>query len=184
MRNMHGTFCHDRREVRTRKSMLNFRQQYSHQVWVPAIPSWEKEFCQTIGLFTWGNFLEAKRETIRSPGKIIDWDDSAAKDAFDHAKSAFFAKKFNIDLPNNHAANYPIPGPDSYIDEIKWHDDGVSLDNELELSRAASDDDQKEDGYDHPAIDLSMIKPTGWIDDNDQVYFSSGKVLAGLVIGY
>ncbi|GER40771.1 3-bisphosphoglycerate-dependent phosphoglyceratemutase [Striga asiatica] len=184
MRNMYGTFYHDRGEVRGRKSS-NFRKQYSHKVWVPAIPSWEKEFCQTIGLFTWENFLKAKRESIHSPGKIIDWDDSAAKDAFDHAKNAFFAKKFNIEHPNQ-ATNYPIPGPDLYIDKIKWDDDGVSPDNEFELSRAASDDDEEEeeDGFDHSAIDVNMIKPTGWIDDNDQVYFSSGKVLVGLVIGY
>ncbi|KAI3450005.1 hypothetical protein Pfo_006670 [Paulownia fortunei] len=153
----------------------NSRKQFSQWVWMPAVPSWEKEFCYKIGSFTWENFLEAKKKT-RFAEKIIDWNDSAAEAAFHNAKNLFFARINGLST-----ADYSLPGPDLYIDEIDWDDHELNpevLHEILELARVESDGDEE----DHYRIPVQDMKPTGWEDDVE-VYFSSGKVLTGLIVG-
>ncbi|KAL3621987.1 hypothetical protein CASFOL_034183 [Castilleja foliolosa] len=101
--------------------MHHSRKQVSNGVCVPDIPLWEKEFCYEIGSFTWKHFLDAKKNAIDySSEKIMEWDDSAAEEAFHNAKKMFYAEKFNWPSVISGVNDY---SPDLYIDEIKWDDD-------------------------------------------------------------
>lgn len=55
------------------------------------IPCWEKEFCYKIGSFEWERFLEAKRN-VQHYSNIMEWNDSAGKQAFRIAKRRFYAQ--------------------------------------------------------------------------------------------
>ncbi|KAK6141532.1 hypothetical protein DH2020_024724 [Rehmannia glutinosa] len=155
---------------------------------VPAIPSWEKEFCYKIGLFKWENFLEAKKNTWLDE-KVMDWNDSAAKEAFDNAKNMFFANINNNGRLSQEKANTTynsqLPSPDLYIDEINWDDDGDHQVNQeilREIEMASVKDLQMCSNI--PILDMKPTA-TGWEDDDgvEKVYFSSGKVLTGLIVG-
>ncbi|KAL6503017.1 hypothetical protein OROHE_024185 [Orobanche hederae] len=102
------------------------RKKPSHnRVWVPAIPSWEKDFCNKIGLFKWEDFIEAKKST-RFDNKIMEWNDAEAKAAFHRAKSRFYAKINNLPYPDHDES---ISGPDLYIDNIDWEHDNEEITN-------------------------------------------------------
>ncbi|KAG8370997.1 hypothetical protein BUALT_Bualt13G0041300 [Buddleja alternifolia] len=184
-----GRFDHHgrRRQAVYRKKkrspcMQPSRKQKSNMVWMPAVPSWEKEFCYKIGSFTWENFLEAKKATIFGE-KVFEWDDSAAKEAFDSAKNRFFAQINGLPIPDE-----SDPNPDLYIDEIDSEAETDSeLLHELELAKEYVSVDQEEENRneyvpDWYHIPIEDIKPTGWDIEDEE--FSGGKVLTGLVIGY
>lgn len=153
-------------------------------VWVPAIPSWEKEFCYKMGSFnTWKDFLNAKEQT-RYADKILEWDDSAAEDAFINAKKLFFARINNDD---HHHHDSPLHDPDLYTDQISWDDDPDDDDQvksellrELESAAAAR---KCEDEHDEEVcrIEIQDIKATGW--EQEQVYFATDKCKTGLIVG-
>ncbi|KAH6819684.1 hypothetical protein C2S51_003287 [Perilla frutescens var. frutescens] len=139
-------------------------------VWVPKIASWEKEFCYKVGLFTWENFLECKKQTRSfSHNKILEWDDSAAEEAFHRSKNRFLAMITNP----AHACEDDDSSPDLYIDEINWDDE---------------DEGEDKPGLEQPLILKSdryeNIKPTGWEWDCKVEEFSPGKILTGQIIGY
>ncbi|KAF4361090.1 hypothetical protein F8388_016899 [Cannabis sativa] len=46
---------------------------------------------------------------------VVDWNDSAVKEAFDNAKKRFWAELNGFDC------DIPMPDPDSYIDEVDWN---------------------------------------------------------------
>jgi hypothetical protein len=87
------------------------------------VPLWEKKFCASIGSVPWGKLIEVKRYMCLHPN-VVNWDDSAAKEAFNNAKNRFWAE-IN-DIP----CDIPLPDPSIYIDDIDWN---ASVDTELYL---------------------------------------------------
>lgn len=57
----------------------------------------------TIGLVPWENYI-----------RIMQWDDSAAAEAFNNAKMRYWG------YCNGFPCSIPLPNPDAYIDEIDW----------------------------------------------------------------
>lgn len=91
------------------------------------MPAWEKKFCASVGSISWGKLLEGKRY-MSLHDNVLKWDDSAGKEAFDNAKSRFWAE-FN-GLP----CDIPLPDPNIYIDNVDW-DSGVDPELILDLER-------------------------------------------------
>ncbi|KAF8043886.1 hypothetical protein BT93_A2010 [Corymbia citriodora subsp. variegata] len=81
--------------------------------WRPAVPSWEKEFCRSVGSIPWKKLLEAKRYMCIYD-KVLKWNDSAVQEAFHNAKERFWAKINGI------PCNIALPDPNLYIDEVDW----------------------------------------------------------------
>ncbi|KZV39822.1 hypothetical protein F511_27825 [Dorcoceras hygrometricum] len=153
------------------------------------VPSWEKQFCLKIGLFKWKDFLDAKKYSqYFGPSKIQDWDDSAAEEAFNHAKRRFFARcggsqphRAEEDAEDDDES---MMDPDLYIDEIDWDDDGQvdpDLFNELESAKLLRNYDNVEYHADPDPIQIQDIKPTGW--DIEVESLSQSNVLTGLIVG-
>ncbi|KAF8043887.1 hypothetical protein BT93_A2011 [Corymbia citriodora subsp. variegata] len=89
--------------------------------WRPAVPSWEKEFCRSVGSVPWKKLLEAKRY-MYIYDKVLKWNDLAVKEAFDNAKERFWAKINGI------PCYIALPDPNLYIDEVDW---AAEVDHEL-----------------------------------------------------
>lgn len=125
----------------------------------PAVPRWEKLFCSSVSSITWERIVETKKYMCKY-NNIVSWDDSAAKEAFDNAKSRFWA-----DI-NGLPCNIPFPDPDMYIDDIDWNS---SVDPELllDLDNVTTFPSQEESNKgvvifgDAPLLDQS-IPCSGW----------------------
>lgn len=76
-----------------------------------AVPSWEKRFCTSVCLIPWGRIVGAKI-TLGAYKNIAEWDDSAAFEAFQNAKSRYWA------YINNLPCDIPLPDPDMYIEKV------------------------------------------------------------------
>ncbi|KAG8362715.1 hypothetical protein BUALT_BualtUnG0048500 [Buddleja alternifolia] len=81
--------------------------------WQPTMPSWEKEFCRTVGSLDWETLLQMKK-FMHLYDNVIKWNDSAGEEAFSNAKKRFWAEI------NGLSCDIPLPDPDLYIDEINW----------------------------------------------------------------
>lgn len=57
----------------------------------------------------------AAQKSIYCHENILNWDDSAAKDALLHAQERFYY------MINNLPCEHPLPDPDMYIDNIDWN---------------------------------------------------------------
>ncbi|GLJ20173.1 hypothetical protein SUGI_0366250 [Cryptomeria japonica] len=82
-------------------------------IWVPSIPSWEKEFCEKSISLSWKEICEVKKYTLTFP-EIEKWDDSAAEETFHLAKRRYFAKI------NGTPCDIPEVDPNAYIDDVDW----------------------------------------------------------------
>lgn len=91
--------------------------------WHSTVPSWEKKFCASVGSVPWGKLLESKKYMYLHDN-VVNWDDSAVKEAFDNAKTRFWAEI------NGLPCNISLPDPDIYIDDVDWNS---SADPELLL---------------------------------------------------
>lgn len=80
------------------------------KVWKPTVPSWEKEYCESVGL-PWKELCKAK-EYISCYDSVLNWNDSAGEEAFHLAKERYWAKY------NGHSCHFPPSDPDIYIDVI------------------------------------------------------------------
>lgn len=103
--------------------------------WRPTVPSWEKEFCSSVGLVSWTKLLEAKR-FMHLHNNIVKWNDSAGEEAFSNAKMRFYAKI------NRLPCDISLPDPNKYIDEIDWDsaiDPSLLSDLEHEQSKDVED---------------------------------------------
>ncbi|KAM7493812.1 hypothetical protein LguiB_028421 [Lonicera macranthoides] len=147
------------------------------EVWVPKIPAWEKEFCLKIGLFKWEAFVEAKK-FVHLETKIINWDDSAGKKAFDNAKSRFYAQI------NKLPCEIPLPDPDMYIDNLDSSSHAATYEDdtsEIEESDEESNVEMNDSKY--PAeVAIEDIKATGW-DGWDEEKYEQGNPLTGMIVG-
>ncbi|GLJ40677.1 hypothetical protein SUGI_0839910 [Cryptomeria japonica] len=82
-------------------------------MWIPVVPSWEKEFCKHSVSLPWKEFCEVKKYTNLFP-EIENWNDSAAEEAFHLAKSRYFAQI------NGTPCDIPEVDPNVYIDVVDW----------------------------------------------------------------
>lgn len=94
----------------------------STKVWKPTIPSWEKEYCDSVGL-PWKELCKAKEYTICYES-VLNWNDSAGEEAFHLAKKRYWAKY------TGRPCHFPPPDPDIYIDTIDFDTEQL-LDSDL-----------------------------------------------------
>ncbi|XP_060168929.1 uncharacterized protein LOC132599644 [Lycium barbarum] len=149
-------------------------------VWTSAIPAWEKEFCLKIGSFTWDNFLNCKNYTYHFEN-ILNWNDLAAEEAFQHPKNRFYVEFHNFPFVETFKLD-----PNLYIEEIDWNSEiDPELLEELELALMQEEQGEGDENlipsylrrtYDIP---IEEIIPTGWDDDS----FDKWNVLTGLIVG-
>ena len=85
----------------------------------PPKDSWEEHLNLSVGQELWEQLTDSDSKcNIYLYKNVARWNDSAAKEAFDDAKTRFLAKIKNV------PCNVPSPDPDAYIDEIDWSDSG------------------------------------------------------------
>ncbi|EXB93952.1 hypothetical protein L484_015497 [Morus notabilis] len=110
----------------------------SQETW--PVPSWEKKFCFRVGSVPWRKLLETKKYMCLYDG-VVKWNDSAGEEAFNNAKSRYWAKI------NGLPCDISLPDPDIYIDNIDWD---ASIDPEpfLDLERESipSESDESNQG--------------------------------------
>lgn len=80
------------------------------KVWKPTVPSWEKEYCDSVGL-PWNELCKAKEYTSFYES-VLRWNDSAGEEAFHLAKKRYWAKY------NGRPCHFPTPDPNIHIDVI------------------------------------------------------------------
>ncbi|EPS70522.1 hypothetical protein M569_04261 [Genlisea aurea] len=165
-------FHHDRKPHSKRRSACMRRRRSPlkrRQVWVPAIPSWEKQFLLEVGSFEWADFVAAKKQT-RVFTDILEWNDSAAREALEAAKERFYRRVNGLD-PKSKAMD-----PDLHIDEIDWNDRYDDDDPVFDRKSVS----EYEDVRSYHNITMDEIQATGW--DVESVEFSAGKKLTGLIM--
>ncbi|KAL1813523.1 hypothetical protein ACET3Z_023588 [Daucus carota] len=81
--------------------------------WQQTVPSWEKKFCTSICKVPWNRIVDAKKY-MHCHDNVVNWDDTAAKEAFDNAKMRYYAETHGL------PCEIEMPDPDEYIDEIDW----------------------------------------------------------------
>ncbi|KAG0453420.1 hypothetical protein HPP92_024724 [Vanilla planifolia] len=114
-----------------------------------SVPKWERRFCNQI---PWNKLCE-KKKLIHLFPKVLAWDDFAGKEAFDNAKSRFWAEMNGI------PCNIPVPDPDMYIDVVDYE---TSVDPRLLkdlYKEPPPPPPSQEDIVDYDSV---KITPTGW----------------------
>jgi len=104
--------------------------------------------------------------------KVVNWDDSAVKEAFEDAKSRFWAEI------NGLPCDIPLPDPNIYIDDVDWN---ASVDLELYLDverEAEARRNIKEKGEEAVILSSSLLLShsfsgpgwgaTGWGDEEEK----------------
>ncbi|KAG8367860.1 hypothetical protein BUALT_Bualt16G0116500 [Buddleja alternifolia] len=131
--------------------------------WQPTMPSWEKEFCRTVGSLDWETLLQMKK-FMHLYDNVIKWNDSAGEEAFSNAKKRFWAEI------NGLSCDIPLPDPDLYIDEINWDSE---IDQEFHDMPVVSN---TEEYYHEPVVIFgdSLVQnqefsTTGWGDDEENL---------------
>lgn len=134
------------------------------------ISSWEKRFVTSS--IPWKQFLEAKKYAYLY-NNVLNWDDSAAEEAFKIAKEAFYA--------NLHGIPYDVKShdPDCYNNKIDWNSqENNDLIRDFESESVVEDIDSNHepvvifgDALPDPYKDYA---PYGWGDADDKVKESCG----------
>ncbi|KAK4285436.1 hypothetical protein QN277_002132 [Acacia crassicarpa] len=78
------------------------------------VPLWEKKFCTLIGLVPWQKIVDTKN-LMSCHTNVLNWNDSAAEEAFQNAKRLYWAKI------NSLPCDISFPDSDTYIDKIDWN---------------------------------------------------------------
>uniref|UniRef100_A0A0E0JPV8 Uncharacterized protein n=1 Tax=Oryza punctata TaxID=4537 RepID=A0A0E0JPV8_ORYPU len=76
-----------------------------------SVPLWEKKFCTDACAIPWGKLCETKK-LMPLYKNVVDWDDSAALEAFNDAKARFCA------VYHGQPCDIPLPDPNMYIDMV------------------------------------------------------------------
>ncbi|KAL8459989.1 hypothetical protein ACS0TY_031771 [Phlomoides rotata] len=108
----------------------------------------------------WNVFLQKKKHIHLHP-KALEWNDIAAKEAFNNAKRRFWSQKHHF------SCDVPLPDPNLYIYNIDWDS---KIDIELDLDSISSRDENEGPEFSgDPLVPESYrdIVPTGWGDDID-----------------
>ncbi|XP_010246629.1 PREDICTED: uncharacterized protein LOC104589879 [Nelumbo nucifera] len=149
--------------------------------WQPTVPSWEKKFCASVGTIPWRRLLEAKKVTSFYEN-VVQWNDSAGEEAFNNAKSRFWAKI------NGLPSDISLPDPDIYIDKIDWNSD-VDPELILDLDRDPAvpdegDKDGKVLGLTDSLLWLNRPVPcTGWDDAEEDPVRTAKNLSSDPVFG-
>ncbi|XP_047318172.1 uncharacterized protein LOC124921543 [Impatiens glandulifera] len=141
--------------------------------WQPTVPLWEKKFCNVIGSVSWEKILDTKKY-FHLYENVINWNDSAAEEAFHNAKKRFWAK-IN-DLP----CDLSPPDPDIYIDTVDWNseiDPQLLLD--LEREYVVPDEQEKEVVVIIDQDNCQYYSPDGWGDMDDNPNENKDKTATG-----
>ncbi|KAL6614328.1 hypothetical protein ACP70R_036598 [Stipagrostis hirtigluma subsp. patula] len=125
-----------------------------------SVPLWEKKFCTDACAIPWGKLCETKK-LMSLYKNVVDWDDSAALEAFTDAKTRFRA------LYHGQTCDIPLPDPNMYIDMVN-PDEHIDpeLVADLEKSRRAfpKKDNAAPDGWDSFIFTDKPVPVTGWGD--------------------
>ncbi|KAJ8633668.1 hypothetical protein MRB53_027004 [Persea americana] len=101
----------------------------------PTFPSWEKRLCTSVCKIPWRKICENKIYEVFYKN-ILEWNDSAGKEAFQNEKSMYWAEI------NGLPCDIPLLDPDRYIDVV---DLSSSIDpkllSALDGKRTVSEDD-------------------------------------------
>ncbi|GLT51040.1 hypothetical protein SLA2020_244870 [Shorea laevis] len=125
--------------------------------------SFENNFCWIVGGMSREWFEDAKKNIYLSD-KVMQWNDSAAKEAFFDSKARLWAEFRNC------PPHISLPSPDIYIDNIDWNSDNETedLDDQfLSISDVEAEAQEVDGNNVFPAsfyIPLDQIKATGWDD--------------------
>ncbi|KAL2320709.1 hypothetical protein Fmac_029678 [Flemingia macrophylla] len=130
--------------------------------WQSTVPAWEKRFCSSVGLIPWKKLIESKRY-MHLFQHIVNWDDTAGKEAFDNAKARYWAEI------NGLQCNLSFPDPDMYIDNVNWE---ASIDPALYEDLESEAKVPVEEVVNEVVllggnlfVNEQIIPPTGWGDD-------------------
>lgn len=134
--------------------------------WQPTVPSWEKKFCTLVGKVPWRKILDAKK-FMHYHDNVVKWNDSAGEEAFNNAKSCFYARMHGL------PCEVPVPDPNLYIDEIDWD---CKIDQELILDLEREPGDPDTDRKDENIVIFGDIllqnqgfSSFGWGDCEDEL---------------
>ncbi|KAG5086123.1 hypothetical protein AAZX31_19G121600 [Glycine max] len=133
--------------------------------WHSTVPAWERKFCTSIGSVPWRKLVESKKY-MHLFEHVVNWDDSAGKEAFDNAKMRYWAEI------NGVPCNISLPDPNIYTDEVDWNaivDPQLILDMEMELAKVPNEELRN----DHEIVMIGgalflneqQLPCTGWDDD-------------------
>ncbi|XP_010931578.1 uncharacterized protein [Elaeis guineensis] len=132
---------------------------------VPSVPLWEKKFCTRVGAIPWKRFCENKK-FMGMYKNVLQWDDSAALEAFQDAKARFYAEY------NGLPCDIPLPDPDMYIDEVDQDavvDPEMVADLEKPPPAHADVDNTVTNGWDSFIFTNKPVPASGWGDTEDPV---------------
>ncbi|CAO2182612.1 unnamed protein product [Urochloa humidicola] len=126
-----------------------------------SVPLWEKKFCTDACAIPWGKLCETKR-LMSLYKNVVDWEDSAALEAFNDAKARFCA------VYHGQHCDIPLPDPDMFIDIVN-PDEHIDpeLVADLEKSRRRvprKDNDGIPDVWDSFIFSDKPVPVTGWGD--------------------
>lgn len=80
----------------------------------PTAPSWDKRLSTSVSKIPWKKICERKRFES-SFQNILEWNDSAVKEAAQNAKARFCAKISGL------PCDASLPDPDLYIEDVDWN---------------------------------------------------------------
>lgn len=125
------------------------------------MPRWEKMFCTSVSSVPWPKVVETKKY-MSLHHNVMNWDDSACREAFDSAKRRFWAEI------NGLPCDISLPDPNIYIDDIDW-DSSVDPELLLDLEREVKVPTGKEKAEEVVILDSSFLlnqsfSCTGWGD--------------------
>ncbi|TKY62658.1 hypothetical protein E2542_SST12516 [Spatholobus suberectus] len=135
--------------------------------WHSTVPAWEKKFCSSIGSVPWRKLVESKKY-MHLFENVVNWDDSAGKEAFDNAKMRYWAEINGI------PCNVSLPDPNMYIDNVDWNaivDPELILDLEREVKFPSEEQRNDEVVLIGGTLYLNQqpFSCTGWGDDEAEV---------------
>ncbi|KAK6928821.1 hypothetical protein RJ641_005026 [Dillenia turbinata] len=102
-----------RRAFRKQPTTPNF-DELSPEDFQNNVPSWEKQFCSVVGSVPWRKVVYTRKYMFYSTD-ILNWNDSAAEEAFNNAKRRFWLKS------NGRPCDLSLPDPDMYVGKIDWN---------------------------------------------------------------
>lgn len=165
----------------TGKQMALLDKEHHTGLWKPAVPSWEKEFCRRVGSVSWKKLLAAKTVKVYNQN-VVDWDDSACEEAFQNAKTRFWAEI------NGLSCDISLPDPDIYIDDVDWNNSYVDPDllSDLEDEATMNSDEEEMDVIEEVNLTdgclyyLNQCVPcTGWGNEEEGLMASGRDIVFG-----
>ncbi|TKW17271.1 hypothetical protein SEVIR_5G355100v4 [Setaria viridis] len=125
-----------------------------------SVPLWEKKFCTDACAIPWGKLCETKK-LMSLYTNVVDWEDSAALEAFNDAKARFCA------VYHGQHCDIPLPDPDMFIDIVnpdEYVDPELVADLEKSRRCAPRKDNGIPDVWDSFIFSDKPVPVTGWGD--------------------